>query len=213
MAIPGLEDYPVLEAAMSSHDSNDALDATADADVKQYCKLEIRNCLSKKTTLKHSQGTSFIDINKLMSASWKVLGDFYQSVFEELSEEENRKRAADDSFLSPPSTPKKMKRSDSSTSSSSKKTVHFSPDIEAAATPPIPVIHQPVYPVSPTSVCTASLVGNYVDSVADISIMSDISSEYSFDEFPALPFLEKEEKKEEVTADDFLLLVATLDDL
>ena len=35
MAIPGLEDYPVLEAAMSSHDSNDALDATADADVKQ----------------------------------------------------------------------------------------------------------------------------------------------------------------------------------
>ena len=139
-----------------------------------------------------------------MSASWKALDDFYQSVFKELSEEENRKRAADDSFLSPPSTPKKMKTIDSSTSSSSKKIVHFSSDIEAVATPPIPVIHQPVYPVSPTSVCT---------SFADISIMSDISSEYSFDEFPALPFLEKEEKKEEVTADDFLLLVATLDDL
>ena len=135
-----------------------------------------------------------------MSASWKSLDDYYQSVFEELSEEENRKRAADDSFLSPPSTPKKMKTSPNTSS------MH-----EAVATPPIPVIHQPVYPVSPTSVCTASLVGNYVDSVADI--MSDISSEYSFDEFPALPFSEKEEKKEEVTADDFLLLVATLDDL
>ena len=73
-----------------------------------------------------------------MSASWKVLGEFYQSVFEELSEEENRKRAADDSFLSPPSPPKKMKRSDSSLSSS-KKTVHFSPDTmsmhESVATP------------------------------------------------------------------------------
>jgi len=149
-----------------------------------------------------------------MSASWKVLGDYYQSVFEELSEEENRKRAADDSFLSPPSTPKKMKisDSDSSTSSSSKKTVHFSPDTtsmhESVATPPIPVIHQPVYPVSPTSVCTASLVGNYVDSVADISIMSE-----GYDDFPPLPFILEEEKKEEVTADDFLLLVATLDDL
>ena len=205
---------------MSSHDSNDALDATADADVKQFCKLEIRNCLSKKTALKHSQGTSFIDINKLMSASWKALDDFYQSVFEELSGEENRKRVADDESLlfSPRSTPKKMKTSDSSTSSSSKKTVHFSYDttsmhasIEAVATPPIPVVHQPVYPVSPTSV--TSLAGSYVDSVADISIVSDISSEYSFNEFPALPFLEKEEKKEEVTADDFLLLVATLDDL
>ena len=107
LAIPGLEDYPVLEAAMSSHDRSDALDGTADADVKQFCKLEIRNCLSKKT--KYTQGISFIDINKLMSASWKALDDFYQSVFKELSEEENRKRAADDSFISPQSTPKKMK--------------------------------------------------------------------------------------------------------
>ena len=39
MAIPGLEDYPVLEAAMSSHDSTDALDATDDADVKKFCNL------------------------------------------------------------------------------------------------------------------------------------------------------------------------------
>ena len=150
-----------------------------------------------------------------MSASWKVLDEYYQSVFEELSEEENRKRAADDSFLSPPSTPKKMKKSDSSTSSS-KKTVHFSSDTtsmhEAVATPPIPVIHQPVYPVSPTSVCT-SLVGNYVYSVADISIMSDVSSTDEYDDFPPLPFILEEEKKEEVTADDFLLLAATLDDL
>ena len=72
MSIPGLEEYPVLEAAMSSRNSSDALDATADADVKQYCKLEIRNCLSKKTTLKYSQGNSFIDINKLMSAVEKL---------------------------------------------------------------------------------------------------------------------------------------------
>ena len=109
-----------------------------------------------------------------------------------------------------------MKASDSS-APSSKKIVHFSPNTtsmhESAATPSIPVIHQPVYPVSPTSVCTASLVGNYVDSVADISIMSDVSDEYSFDDFPPLPSISEEEKKEEVTADDFLLLVATLDDL
>jgi len=200
MSIPGLEDYPVLEAAMSSHDSNDVLDATADADTKKFCKLEIRNCLSKKTTLKHSQGTSFIDINKLMSASWKVLDDYYQYVFEELSEEENRKRAADDSFLSPPSTPKKMKRSDSS-SSSSKKTVHFSPDTmsmhESVATPSIPVIHQPVYPVSPTSVCT-SLVGNYVDSVADISIMSAVSSTDEYDDFLLSPLFWKKKRRKKL---------------
>jgi len=41
MSIPALEDYPVLEAAMSSHDRSDALDDTADADVKQFVKLEI----------------------------------------------------------------------------------------------------------------------------------------------------------------------------
>ena len=40
-----------------------------------------------------------------------------------------------------------------------------------------------------------------------------VSSTDEYDDFPPLPFVLEEEKKEEVTADDFLLLVATLDDL
>ena len=96
MAVSGLEEYHPIACTMSPDH------------VKELCRTEIRSAflqnLSPKDTSKrnhrksHGCMPSFLEMNAVMSASWKSIDNFTRSVFEELAEEGRHiyhKRGAD----------------------------------------------------------------------------------------------------------------------
>ena len=109
MAVPGLEDYPGVDMPPEH--------------LKELRRSEIRSVLhgdslSPKDTRNRSHrkshgALSFLEMNKVMVASWKSADDFSRSVFDELAEEGRRmynKRVAEYEAKypnSPPTPPKK----------------------------------------------------------------------------------------------------------
>ena len=96
MAVSGLEEYHPIACTMSPDH------------VKELCRTEIRSALlqnlSPKDTSKrnhrksHGCMPSFLEMNAIMSASWKSIDNFTRSVFEELAGEGRHiyhKRVAD----------------------------------------------------------------------------------------------------------------------
>ncbi|KAL7531796.1 hypothetical protein ACHAXR_004239 [Thalassiosira sp. AJA248-18] len=82
-AVPGLEDHPSLAN-------------TVEDSVNELRRNEIRSALlqnlapkdtSKRSHRKSHGAVSFLEMNKIMCASWKAIDDFARSVFEELAEE------------------------------------------------------------------------------------------------------------------------------
>lgn len=84
MATPGLEDY-----------SSEAVRQLTPDDVKDLRRIKIRSALLRSrvspkyatTSAGGNNGLGFMEMNKMMSASWKVIDDFGSSVFEEMVKE------------------------------------------------------------------------------------------------------------------------------
>eukprot|EP00581_Thalassiosira_minuscula_P014220 CAMPEP_0183725270 /NCGR_PEP_ID=MMETSP0737-20130205/19947_1 /TAXON_ID=385413 /ORGANISM="Thalassiosira miniscula, Strain CCMP1093" /LENGTH=468 /DNA_ID=CAMNT_0025956183 /DNA_START=204 /DNA_END=1610 /DNA_ORIENTATION=+ len=77
MAVPGLEDYS--SSAISSPLSSEH--------VKELRRTKIRLALMRRVTPKDLSQWSFMELNKLMSTSWRSIDDFASSVFEDLAAE------------------------------------------------------------------------------------------------------------------------------
>ena len=85
MAVPGLENYPAIdgESALSS------------PELKVHRRHVIRSALldnlvptqTKRSHRKSHGAMNFLEMNKIMCASWKNIDDYSLSVFEELAEE------------------------------------------------------------------------------------------------------------------------------
>ena len=113
MAVPGLEDYPAIddESALSS------------PELKEHRRNVIRSALldnlvpteTKRSHRKSHGAMNFLEMNKIMCASWKSIDEYSLSVFEELAEEGRgiyKERVAVYNELSPLSQKKVIKSVD-----------------------------------------------------------------------------------------------------
>mmetsp|Transcript_18999 Transcript_18999/g.40067 ORF Transcript_18999/g.40067 Transcript_18999/m.40067 type:complete len:521 (-) Transcript_18999:92-1654(-) len=110
MAAPGLEKYPSISSTMS------------DEHVRWLRRTEIRSALRENLSAKDEKSRnhrkshgciSFLEMNEIVSVSWKSIDDFSRSIFEELAEEGRRsyrKRVAAYKEHLQASSPKKKKK-------------------------------------------------------------------------------------------------------